>query len=149
SYTSAHSTVSGAAAGILTVLFGGDYHFTVGAESVPYTRSFGSFDAAAAEAGQSRIYAGIHFQFDNQAGLASGQALGQFVVGNFRLAAEGEDEADGGPRGGQAAFRAEGLALLLTGPGNVSAAGAPTAGQPRLLQPPSLTGVPAATSVDE
>src|SRR5262245_53114409 len=45
SYTSAHSTVSAAAAGVLTALFGDDYHFTVGAESVSYTRSFDSFDA--------------------------------------------------------------------------------------------------------
>src|SRR5207244_8485108 len=44
SYTSAHSTVSAAAAGVLTALFGADYHFTVGAESVPYTRSFDSLD---------------------------------------------------------------------------------------------------------
>src|SRR5262249_39794379 len=60
-YTSAHSTVSAAAAGILTALFGDDYHFTVGAESVPYTRSFASFAAAAAEAGRSRIYGGVHY----------------------------------------------------------------------------------------
>src|SRR5262245_41737049 len=39
SYTSAHSTLSAAAAGVLTALFGANYSFTVGAESVPYTRS--------------------------------------------------------------------------------------------------------------
>jgi membrane-associated phospholipid phosphatase len=84
SYTSAHSTVSGAAAAVLTSVFGPDYHFTTGSDGLPgVTRSFASFAAAAAEAGQSRIYGGIHFQFDNQNGLASGDALGQFVVGNF------------------------------------------------------------------
>ena len=84
SYTSAHSTVSGAAAAVLTSVFGPNYHFTTGSDGLPgVTRSFGSFDAAAAEAGQSRIYGGIHYQFDNQNGLASGHALGQFVVGNF------------------------------------------------------------------
>src|SRR4029077_7984172 len=57
SYTSAHSTVSGAAAAVLTNLFGPGYHFTTGSTGLPgVTRSFGSFDAAAAEAGQSRIY---------------------------------------------------------------------------------------------
>src|SRR5205085_9457516 len=95
-----------AAAAVLTSLFGPGYHFTVGSEGLPgVTRSFGSFDAAAAEAGQSRVYGGIHFQFDSQSGLASGQALGQFVVGNFLLPPDGEGAADsrhddhtGGPR---------------------------------------------------
>src|SRR5205807_767579 len=116
SYTSAHSTASGAAAGVLTALFGDAYHFTVGSESLPgVTRSFGSFDAAAAEAGQSRIYGGIHYQFDSQNGLASGHAVGQFVVGNFLLPAEGEDEGDSLPddqAGSQAAVPPDGLAPL-------------------------------------
>jgi membrane-associated phospholipid phosphatase len=83
SYTSAHSTVSGAAAGVLTALFGADYHFTVGAESVPYTRSFASFEAAAAEAGRSRIYGGIHYAFDSATGLAVGAEVADYVVGGF------------------------------------------------------------------
>jgi hypothetical protein len=162
SYTSAHSTVSAAAAGVLTSLFGSDYHFTVGSESLAgVTRSFDSFDAAAAEAGQSRIYGGIHFQFDNQNGLASGHALAQFLVGNFLLPAEGEDGADSrhaDHTGGQAAFGAEALGLLLAGASNASAANwdvlggqhdsALATGQPRLLQPPQPTEVLAATSVD-
>src|SRR5205085_6629585 len=35
SYTSAHSTLSAAAAGVLTDLFGGEYHFSVGSEGQP------------------------------------------------------------------------------------------------------------------
>ena len=84
SYTSAHSTVSGAAAAVLTALFGADYHFTVGSEGLPgVTRSFDSFDAAAAEAGQSRIYGGIHYQFDNVNGLAVGAAGGRLRRGQL------------------------------------------------------------------
>src|SRR5204862_8335459 len=83
SYTSAHSTVSAAAAGVLTTLFGDDYQFTVGAESVPYTRSFTSFGAAAAEAGQSRVYGGIHYSFDSATGLAVGAEVANYVIGNF------------------------------------------------------------------
>src|SRR5207248_18095 len=116
SYTSAHSTVSGAAAAVLTSLFGPGYHFTTGSKGLPgVTRSFGSFDAAAAEAGQSRIYGGIHFQFDNQNGLASGHALGQFVVRSFLLPAEEEDETDS-RHDDHSEGRAE-------GPGNTSVAG--------------------------
>ena len=49
----------------------------------PATRSFTSFNQAADEAGLSRIYGGIHFSFDNAAGLASGRALGQYVADNL------------------------------------------------------------------
>jgi large repetitive protein len=84
SYTSAHSTVSAAAAGVLTALFGSDYHFTVGSESLAgVTRSFTSFNAAAAEAGQSRIYAGIHYSFDSNAGLGVGANIATCVMGGF------------------------------------------------------------------
>jgi membrane-associated phospholipid phosphatase len=149
SYTSAHSTVSGAAAAVLTSLFGPGYHFTVGSEGLPgVTRSFAGFDTAAAEAGQSRIYGGIHYQFDNQNGLASGHTLGRFVVGNFLLPADEGDEADSrhdDHTGGRAAFQAEELALLLAGAGNASAANrgargeehsAPATGQPSYCSHP-------------
>src|SRR5262245_59274407 len=77
----------------LPSLFAPRYHFTVGSEGLPgVTRSFVSFDAAAAEAGQSRIYGGIHFPFDSEAGLSSGHALGQFVVGYLLLPVADEDE---------------------------------------------------------
>jgi hypothetical protein len=56
------------------------------------TRSFDSFSAAAAEAGQSRIYGGIHYQFDNQDGLALGRKVGSYVVSHVLLA-DGHDKA--------------------------------------------------------
>ncbi len=82
SYVSGHSTFSSAGATILTALFGettpftykGDPHFSV------KPRSFKNFWQAAQEAGQSRIYGGIHFQFDNKAGLALGKAIAQEVM---------------------------------------------------------------------
>src|SRR5262249_50890004 len=83
SYTSAHSTVSGAAAEVLTALFGDHYDFTVSAVSVPFTRSFASFEAAAAEAGRSRIYGGIHYTFDNLNGLAAGSEVADYALINF------------------------------------------------------------------
>jgi membrane-associated phospholipid phosphatase len=97
SYTSAHSTLSGAAAGVLTALFGGDHHFTVTADGLPgVTRSFDSFDAAAQEAGRSRIYGGIHYQFDNANGLGLGAEVATYVVGGFlKPRDEGDDEEAG------------------------------------------------------
>jgi membrane-associated phospholipid phosphatase len=93
SYTSGHSTFSGAAAAVLTSLFGADFEFTTSADRGSTgiwpppddvtglaVRSFASFEAAAAEAGISRVYGGIHFNFDNSAGLVAGKAVGQFVI---------------------------------------------------------------------
>jgi len=80
-YTSGHSTFSSASARVLSLFFGTDaVSFTTTSDALPgVTRSFTSFSQAAAEAGQSRIYGGIHFQYDNQAGLATGRALGEHV----------------------------------------------------------------------
>jgi len=79
--TSGHSTFSSAGAAVLAGVFGTDaVSFTTGSDFLPgVTRSFTSFSAAAAEAGQSRI----HYQFDNQQALAAGRALGEYVVGHF------------------------------------------------------------------
>jgi hypothetical protein len=80
-YTSGHSTFSGAAQKVLDATFGANTAFTVGSDDMPgYTRSFTSFQQAADEAGFSRIVGGIHFMSANRDGLASGRALGQYVV---------------------------------------------------------------------
>lgn len=81
-YTSGHSTFSGAASTVLASFYGTDLiAFTTSSQgfAVP-DRSFSSFSQAADEAGISRIYGGIHFSFDNDDGLASGRALGAFVA---------------------------------------------------------------------
>jgi membrane-associated phospholipid phosphatase len=119
SYTSAHSTVSAAAAGVLTALFGPDQHFTVAAESLPgVTRSFDSFGAAAAEAGQSRIYGGIHYQFDNAAGQQLGRSVADYVVGGILRPRDddGDDQlraAAAAPAPGNASLRAGQVLPLL------------------------------------
>src|SRR5262245_21109089 len=115
SYTSAHSTASAAAAGVLTALFGDHNDFTVSAVSVPFTRSFGSFEAAAAEAGRSRIYGGIHYTFDSVNALAAGGQVADYVLGNFLKPRDEGHEPDGrndDHTGGRGDVSAEGLALL-------------------------------------
>jgi hypothetical protein len=81
SYTSGHSTFSSSSARLLAHFFGTDaVAFSTVSDGLPgVTRSFTSFSQAAEEAGQSRIYGGIHWQFDNQAGLESGRALADHV----------------------------------------------------------------------
>jgi hypothetical protein len=83
SYTSGHSTFSAAGAAVLGTLFGDNVSFTVTSPDTPgVARNFNSFSAAAAEAGQSRIFGGIHYQFDNQIGLTMGQQIGNYVTSN-------------------------------------------------------------------
>ncbi len=83
-YISGHSTFSGAAATVLASFFGADdIPFTTTSEDLPgVTRSFNSFWEAAAEAGLSRVFGGIHFMSGNQQGLQSGARLGAFVTEN-------------------------------------------------------------------
>jgi PAP2 superfamily len=85
SYTSGHSTFSGSSARLLELFFLTDQvNFTTTSDGLPgVTRSFTSFSQAGEEAGQSRIYGGIHWQYDNQVGLASGRALAEHVFFNF------------------------------------------------------------------
>lgn len=85
SYTSGHSTFSAAGATVLAMAFGTDaVRFATGSDGLPgVTRTFDSFWHAAEEAGQSRIYGGIHWQFDNTAGLSCGRKVGEYVVRNF------------------------------------------------------------------
>ncbi|HWM94142.1 MAG TPA: vanadium-dependent haloperoxidase [Thermoanaerobaculia bacterium] len=85
SYTSGHSTFSSASARIIALFIGTDaISFSTTSDALPgVTRSFTSLSDAAEEAGQSRIYGGIHWQFDNEAGLSSGQALAEHVFFNF------------------------------------------------------------------
>lgn len=92
SYTSGHSTFSGAAAAVLSSLFGNEYAFDsqsdghLAAEQRPLdpsqivTRHFSSFNEAAEEAGMSRIYGGIHYDFDDTAGRNLGDQVGKAVV---------------------------------------------------------------------
>jgi len=75
SYTSAHSTFSGAGAEVLGQLF-------------PKEKSV--LNSKAEEAGASRIYGGIHYRFDHEAGAAQGRAIAQLAIKR--------GQGDGSPR---------------------------------------------------
>jgi hypothetical protein len=79
-YTSGHSVQSGAAAAVLTDLFG-EVAFTDHTHDdrgLPY-RSFRSFWDAAEEAAISRLYGGIHFRPAIELGLEQGRCVGEHV----------------------------------------------------------------------
>jgi membrane-associated phospholipid phosphatase len=65
SYTSAHAAFSGAASTVLGGLF---------------PREAASLNARAEEAAISRVYGGIHYRFDGDAGLAQGRAIGELAL---------------------------------------------------------------------
>jgi membrane-associated phospholipid phosphatase len=78
-YPSGHSVQSGAAAQVLTDLFGRRYRFvdhTHDARGLA-PRRFESFLDAAQEAAISRLYGGIHFRAAIDNGLAQGRRIGR------------------------------------------------------------------------
>jgi membrane-associated phospholipid phosphatase len=81
SYPGAHSTISEAAATVLSAFNGHRVHLAITLNGV--TRTFGSFQAAANEAGLSRIWAGQHTRLDHQAGERLGGQVAAFDLGHF------------------------------------------------------------------
>ena len=78
SYLSTHSLQSGAASAVLLGLVQ-DQAFcdTIGLD----TRCFSGIGQAAQDAANSRLWGGIHFRFDNEIGLATGQSIGKWALG--------------------------------------------------------------------
>ncbi|MEH6659498.1 vanadium-dependent haloperoxidase [Leeuwenhoekiella marinoflava] len=86
-YSSGHSVVSGAAAEVLTEIYGDNFQFDDDTETdygLP-VRSFDSFRKASEEAALSRLYGGIHYRAAIDEGLKQGRQLGQFVVQNLKM----------------------------------------------------------------
>lgn len=81
-YTSGHSVLSAAAAGVLTAMFGGDVGFVddfhVGRGFDP--RHYDSFWHAADEAAFSRLAGGIHFRSGIEFGVAEGRCVAERVM---------------------------------------------------------------------
>ncbi len=85
-YPSGHSVASNAAATVLTQQFGGSFAF-IDSSEVEYglpARSFTSFEAAAAEAAMSRLYAGIHYRPAIEHGAVQGKQVGALVNARIR-----------------------------------------------------------------
>lgn len=93
SYPSAHGTVCAAAMTVFSDVFGADRPFTMTIREVdsagpmsaklvmdPATRSFDNFAAAAEECALSRVYLGIHFRYDSEAGTVLGRKVGEKAV---------------------------------------------------------------------
>jgi len=81
-YTSGHSVASGAAALVLTSIFGDNFAFddNTGQRDGLNPRKFASFNEAAQQAAMSRLYGGIHYRAAIENGLAQGRCIGAYTV---------------------------------------------------------------------
>ncbi|KAG2501572.1 hypothetical protein HYH03_000077 [Edaphochlamys debaryana] len=85
-YPSAHQGIFGGGWSVLVRELGGNpsHNFTVKSDwpNIP-DRSYTSLDDAAAEAGNSRIYAGAHWEQANADGFLIGKAVGNYIYDNI------------------------------------------------------------------
>ncbi len=81
-YPAGHAVSSGAAAQTLTLLFGGNYKFTDNSYNLIgfSPRTYNSFNEAATEAGNSRVYGGIHYQTSCDVSIVQGKTVANNVA---------------------------------------------------------------------
>jgi hypothetical protein len=80
-YPSGHSSQSGAAAGVLGAFFGDATDFGLTSETAPgVTRTYSTFSAAAEEAGDARVFGGIHFRKSCVDAKAMGEQIASYVL---------------------------------------------------------------------
>jgi hypothetical protein len=93
-YPGAHAVISAAGATVLVAVLQRDHlDFTLTSEVLTgVERSFASFSAAAAEASQSRIFAGVHFRSDLTSGDRLGRDVADFVLDHFLTRRHRQDE---------------------------------------------------------
>ena len=86
-YISGHATFGAAWAGIMKRYYGTDaVTFTATTEDPQasgVTRTFTSFSAAATEDALSRLWLGVHYRWDAEYGLSSGDNVANYVFANY------------------------------------------------------------------
>jgi hypothetical protein len=96
SYPSAHGTLSGAGAEVMRRLYGEAGHaITLSNPAVPnIVLHYGSFRQITDDVSDARVYGGIHFRTDQDAGARLGRAVGTAVYKNNLRAKHGNDRDD-------------------------------------------------------
>lgn len=86
-YTAGHSTISAAAATVLTHLFGDNFDFqdTSDLRYIGMQRHFASFLKASDETAMSRYYGGIHYLNSSLIGAAQGRQIGNYIWDKLKL----------------------------------------------------------------
>jgi hypothetical protein len=85
-YTSGHSSISAAAATILTKILGNDiaFHDTTEKEYLGLERNFTSIMQAAQEVSVSRMYGGIHYRSAVENGFKQGEKIGDYYLNKIK-----------------------------------------------------------------
>lgn len=99
-WVSGHATFAASWAGIMQTHFGDNVTYTGRTDdpnTISPTRTFSSFSQAATENARSRVYLGVHFQADANAGLTTGYALAGHLTDNFLTYGDGGAPAFGLP----------------------------------------------------
>jgi hypothetical protein len=96
SYPSAHGTLSGAGAEVMRRLYGEAGHaITLSNPAVPtIVLYYGSFKQITDDISDARVYGGIHFRTDQDAGARLGRAVGTVVYKNNLRAKHGNERHD-------------------------------------------------------
>ena len=93
-YSSAHAVLSAATARVFSSLFGDHYSFTD--HTYDYLgmapRAFSSFRAFGEDAGNSRLYAGIHYQPSIDIGLKQGRKVAQNIKNRLKFKKEENED---------------------------------------------------------
>jgi hypothetical protein len=86
-YTAGHSTISAAAAAVLTYEFGDNFAFQDVSDLhyIGMQRHFNSFMQAADETAMSRYYGGIHFLNSSLKGAQQGKQIGDYIWNKLKL----------------------------------------------------------------
>jgi hypothetical protein len=84
-YASGHATVSGAARAVLERAFGKDGHdVTLTHPGAPgIVLNYAAWSVITDDVDDARIYGGIHFRFDQEAGARQGRAVGKYILRNY------------------------------------------------------------------
>jgi len=95
SYASAHATLSGAARAVLERAFGKRGHaITLTNPGLPgIVLNYTTFERITDDIDDARIYGGIHFRFDQEAGAYQGRHVGKYILRNY-LRCEDDDDDD-------------------------------------------------------
>jgi hypothetical protein len=97
SFASAHATVSGGARAVLERAFGKDSHaITLTNPGLPgIVLNYTAWGQITDDIDDARIYGGIHFRFDQEAGARQGREVGRYILRHYlRSPLEGDDLGD-------------------------------------------------------
>jgi hypothetical protein len=95
-YASAHGTLSGSARAVLERAFGKHGHaITLTNPALPtIVLNYTAWDQITDDISDARVYGGIHFRFDQDAGAFQGRHVGKYILRNYLRSTEDGDDVD-------------------------------------------------------